>query len=69
MVVIHFGLTIHNSAFTEYCFIDHPLNDMLFENKKKFKKVMLKNLKRIVWDLNLIKKLLNSFPVKKKLIL
>jgi len=34
MAGIHFSLTIPNSAFTEYCFMDHPINDFLFENKK-----------------------------------
>ena len=34
MAGIHFSLTISNSAFTEYCFMDHPINDFLFENKK-----------------------------------
>ena len=31
---IHFGLTVPNVAFTEYCFMDHPINKELFENKK-----------------------------------
>ena len=34
MAGIHFGLTIPNAAFTEYCFMDHPINDYLFEKKK-----------------------------------
>jgi len=34
MAGIHFGLTIPNSAFTEYCFMDHPINQYLFENEK-----------------------------------
>jgi galactonate dehydratase len=34
MAGIHFGLTIPNSAFTEYCFMDHPLNELLFEDSK-----------------------------------
>jgi len=34
MAGIHFGLTIPNAAFTEYCFMDHPINDHLFEKKK-----------------------------------
>ena len=32
MAGIHFSLTIPNAAFTEYCFMDHPLNELLFEN-------------------------------------
>ena len=32
MAGIHFSLTIPNAAFTEYCFMDHPLNKLLFEN-------------------------------------
>ena len=32
MAGIHFSLTIPNSAFTEYCYMDHPMNDFLFEN-------------------------------------
>ena len=34
MAGIHFGLTVTNVAFTEYCFMDHPINIELFENKK-----------------------------------
>ena len=34
MAGIHFGLTVPNVAFTEYCFMDHPINKELFENKK-----------------------------------
>ena len=34
MAGIHFGLTVPNVAFTEYCFMDHPINIELFENKK-----------------------------------
>ena len=34
MAGIHFGLTVPNVAFTEYCFMDHPINKQLFENKK-----------------------------------
>ncbi|MDA9678977.1 mandelate racemase/muconate lactonizing enzyme family protein [bacterium] len=34
MAGIHFSLSIPNSAFTEYCFMDHPLNELLFDNSK-----------------------------------
>jgi len=34
MAGIHFGLTVPNVAYTEYCFMDHPINKQLFENKK-----------------------------------
>ena len=34
MAGIHFGLTVPNVAFTEYCFMDHPINKSLFENEK-----------------------------------
>ena len=34
MAGIHFGLTVPNVAFTEYCFMDHPINKELFEKKK-----------------------------------
>ena len=34
MAGIHFGLTVPNVAYTEYCFMDHPINKELFENKK-----------------------------------
>ena len=34
MAGIHFGLTVPNVAFTEYCFMNHPINKELFENKK-----------------------------------
>ena len=34
MAGLHFSLSIPNAAFTEYCFMDHPINKSLFENKK-----------------------------------
>ncbi len=34
MAGIHFGLTVPNVAFTEYCFMDHPINKELFKDKK-----------------------------------
>ena len=34
MAGLHFSLTIPNAAFTEYCFMDHPINKSLFENEK-----------------------------------
>ena len=34
MAGIHFSLSISNSAFTEYCFMDHPINQDLFEDGK-----------------------------------
>ena len=34
MAGIHFGLTVPNVAFTEYCFMDHPINRELFDNTK-----------------------------------
>ena len=34
MAGIHFGLTVPNVAYTEYCFMNHPINKELFENKK-----------------------------------
>ncbi len=34
MAGIHFSLTIPNAAFTEYCFMNHPINQSLFENRK-----------------------------------
>ena len=33
MAGIHFSLSIPNAAFTEYCFMDHPINQSLFENE------------------------------------
>ena len=33
MAGIHFSLSIPNAAFTEYCFMDHPINRCLFENE------------------------------------
>ena len=32
MAGIHFSLSIP-TAFTEYCFMDHPINQSLFENE------------------------------------
>ena len=34
MAGLHFSLSIPNSAFTEYCFMDHPINEHLFEEGK-----------------------------------
>ena len=34
MAGLHFSLSIPNAAFTEYCFMDHPINKSLFENEK-----------------------------------
>ena len=33
-VRINGGSNSDNSAFTEYCFMDHPLNELLFDNSK-----------------------------------
>ncbi len=34
MAGIHFSLTVPNATFTEYCFMDHTINNFLFENKE-----------------------------------
>ena len=34
MAGLHFSLSIPNAAYTEYCFMDHPINKSLFENEK-----------------------------------
>ena len=68
MAGIHFGLTIPNSAFTEYCFMDHPINNYLFQDKK----IVIKNgyVEKpncyglgVKFDKDLIKK----FPYKEKI--
>tara|TARA_B110000014_G_C20120984_1_gene594023 strand:+ start:1143 stop:2321 length:1179 start_codon:yes stop_codon:yes gene_type:complete len=68
MAGIHFALTIPNAAFTEYCFMDHPINIYLFQNKKLsinngyVKKPMCFGL-GVKFDKNLMKK----FPYKEKI--
>ncbi len=65
MAGIHFSLTIPNSAFTEYCFMDHPINEDLFEkNEIKINNGYIEKPEcfglGIKFDENIIKK----YPVK-----
>ena len=67
MAGIHFGLTVPNVAFTEYCFMDHPINKELFENKKiNFQMDILQSLIVMVWVLNLMTCYQKNFRIKKK---
>ena len=69
MAGIHFSLTVPNSAFTEYCFMDHPLNELLFENSKiEIKNGYVTRPGTYGLELNLMKKYLRNFLIKKKLI-
>ena len=68
MAGIHFSLTIPNSAFTEYCFMDHPINNFLFE--KNAIKIIDGYIKKpntyglgVKFDESIIKK----FPFKEKI--
>ena len=68
MAGIHFGLTIPNSAFTEYCFMDHPLNDLLFENNKiKIQEGYIEKPKTYGLGVKFDEKIIEQFPYKEKI--
>ena len=68
MAGIHFSLTIPNSAFTEYCFMDHPLNKLLFENKKiEIKDGYIDKPKTYGLGVKFNQKIIEQFPYKDKI--
>ncbi|MDC0194831.1 mandelate racemase/muconate lactonizing enzyme family protein [Alphaproteobacteria bacterium] len=68
MAGIHFSLTIPNSAFTEYCFMDHPLNKLLFENKKiEIKDGYIDKPKTYGLGVKFDYKIIEQFPYKDKI--
>jgi L-alanine-DL-glutamate epimerase-like enolase superfamily enzyme len=68
MAGIHFGLTIPNSAFTEYCFMDHPLNDLLFENNKiKIQEGCVEKPKTYGLGVKFDEIIIEQFPYKEKI--
>ena len=67
MAGIHFSLTIPNAAFTEYCFMDHPINSFLFKNKKiDINKGYTANPETYGLGVTFDNKLLEQFPYKEK---
>ncbi len=68
MAGIHFGLTIPNSAFTEYCFMDHPINNYLFKNKKiNIKNGYVEKPNCYGLGVKFDKDLIKKFPYKEKI--
>tara|TARA_Y100001970_G_scaffold291975_1_gene431323 strand:+ start:1566 stop:2744 length:1179 start_codon:yes stop_codon:yes gene_type:complete len=68
MAGIHFGLTIPNSSFTEYCFMDHPINNYLFKNKKiNIKNGYVEKPNCYGLGVKFDKDLIKKFPYKEKI--
>jgi len=68
MAGIHFGLTIPNTAFTEYCFMDHPINNYLFQNKKlHINNGYVEKPKCYGLGVKFDKNLMKKFPYKEKI--
>lgn len=68
MAGIHFSLTIPNSAFTEYCFMDHPLNNLLFENNTiEIKEGYIKKPETYGLGVKFDEKIIEKFPYKEKI--
>ena len=68
MAGIHFGLTVPNVAFTEYCFMDHPINNYLFKNKKiNIKNGYVEKPNCYGLGVKFDKDLIKKFPYKEKI--
>jgi len=68
MAGIHFGLTIPNTAFTEYCFMNHPINNYLFQNKKlHINNGYVEKPKCYGLGVKFDKNLMKKFPYKEKI--
>ena len=68
MAGIHFSLTIPNSAFTEYCFMDHPLNNLLFENNTiEIKEGYIKKPETYGLGVKFDEKIIDKFSYKEKI--
>jgi L-alanine-DL-glutamate epimerase-like enolase superfamily enzyme len=68
MAGIHFSLSISNSAFTEYCFMDHPINQHLFEEGKiNIVNGYIKKPNNYGLGINFDEKIISQFPYKEKI--
>ena len=68
MAGLHFSLTIPNSAFTEYCFMDHPINDDLFEDGKlTITNGYVQNPKTYGLGIKFNEKIISKYPYREKI--
>ena len=68
MAGLHFSLTIPNSVFTEYCFMDHPINDDLFEDGKlTITNGYVQNPKTYGLGIKFNEKIISKYPYKEKI--
>ena len=68
MAGIHFSLSISNSAFTEYCFMDHPINQDLFEDGKiNIENGFIKKPKTHGLGVRFDEKIISQYPYKEKI--
>ena len=68
MAGIHFSLSISNSAFTEYCFMDHPINQDLFEDGKiNIENGYIKKPKTYGLGVRFDEKIISQYPYKEKI--
>ena len=68
MAGIHFSLSISNSAFTEYCFMDHPINQDLFEDGKiNIENGYIKKPKTYGLGIKFDEKIISQYPYKEKI--
>ena len=68
MAGIHFSLSIPNAAFTEYCFMDHPINRSLFENETiNISDGYVEPLKTYGLGIKFDENLTKEFPYKEKI--
>ena len=68
MAGIHFSLSISNSAFTEYCFMDHPINQDLFEDGKiNIENGYIKKPKTYGLGIRFDEKIISQYPYKEKI--
>ena len=68
MAGIHFSLSISNSAFTEYCFMDHPINQDLFEDGKiNIEYGYIKKPNTYGLGVQFDEKIISQYPYKEKI--
>ena len=68
MAGIHFSLSISNSAFTEYCFMDHPINQDLFKDSEiNIENGYIKKPNTYGLGVHFDEKIISQFPYKEKI--
>ena len=68
MAGIHFGLTVPNIAFTEYCFMDHPINQDLFKDSEiNIENGYIKKPNTYGLGVHFDEKIISQFPYKEKI--